>query len=47
MENGISLVRWGEQSFLKVMVLFFQVFFFVVRLLQVVVFKAETLPVWP
>jgi len=29
------------------MVLFFQVFLFVVRLLLVVVFKVETLLVWP
>ena len=46
MENGISLARWGVQGVLKVMVLFFQVFLFVVRLLLVVVFKVETLPAW-
>jgi len=38
METGISLARWGVQSFLKVMILFFEVFLSVVRLLQVGVF---------
>jgi len=47
MENGIALARWGVQGVLEVMLLFFQVFFFVFRLLQVVVFNVETLPVWP
>jgi len=38
MENGISLARWGVQGVMNVMVLFFPVFLFVVRLLRVVIF---------
>jgi len=38
MENGVSLARWVVQGFLQVLVLFFPVFLFVVRLLQVKVF---------
>jgi len=43
MENGISLARWGVQGLLKVMVRRLKVFLFVVRLLQVMVFRVETL----
>jgi len=38
MENGIPLARSGVQGVLKVTVLFFPVFLFVVGLLQVKVF---------
>ena len=47
MENVISLAAWGVHGVLKVMDLFFSVFLFVVRLLQVEVFWVETLLVWP